>query len=291
MLKEERPKFYSATLALLIHGIIHFPNMDKFVDHLAVEVFLTKNLVPFLLVDLYHTFNTRHEKKGGAFLCCAPLLHLWMRDCMPQYGLFTQSNLTWPQKFSSLSASSILWYKREWGMKDVIARCRGFPNIPLIRMQGCINYNPAILKRQLGYSIFSPPEEKDFIPFIVSTVDPLDSNVKKMRKARPNIVRIDQEWGKKNILAKEPYFVWVKERARVVKMRFLFDPSSFPLMPKLEPILQEDMDKLTNQIKELELENTQLRVQLNRAKECNHVLEDKGKQVCENLRIARRGSQ
>ncbi|XP_050875887.1 uncharacterized protein LOC127079543 [Lathyrus oleraceus] len=54
-------------------------------------------------------------------------------------------------------------------------------------------------------------------------------------------------------------------------------------MPEPEPILQEDMDKLTSQIKELELENTQLRVQLNRAKERNHVLEDKGKQICEKF--------
>lgn len=54
-------------------------------------------------------------------------------------------------------------------------------------------------------------------------------------------------------------------------------------MPEPDPILQENMDKLTNQIKELELENIQLRVQLNSAKERNHVLEDKGKQVCEKI--------
>ena len=121
-------------------------------------------------------------------------------------------------------------------------------------------------------------------------MDPLDSNVKRVRKAWTSIVRIDHEWGKKNILAKEPYYVWVNERARVVKMLFLFDPSSFSLMPEPEPILQEDMDKLTNQFKELELENTQLRVQLNRVEERNHVLEDKGKQVCENFEDRKRGS-
>lgn len=46
-----------------------------------------------------------------------------------------------------------------------------------------------------------------------------------------------------------------------------------------EPILQEDVDKLTNKIKELELENTQLRIQLNRTEQRNEDLEDKGKQV------------
>lgn len=103
-----------------------------------------------------------------------------------------------------------------------------------------------------------------------------------------SIIQIDKEWGKKNILAKEPYFVWVKERARVVKMPFLFYPSSFSLVPKHEPILQEDMEKLTDKIIDLKLENTQLRVQLNRAKERNHTLEDKGKQDCEKFTVSKK---
>ncbi|XP_050895337.1 uncharacterized protein LOC127101956 [Lathyrus oleraceus] len=232
MLKEGIPNFFSATLSLFIHGIVLFPNIDKFVNHLAVKVFLTNNSVSFLLVDFYHTFHTRHEKKGYSFLYCAPLLHLLMRDRIPQHGPFAQSTLTWPQKFASLSANSIPWYKREWDTKEVIARCEGFPNVALIGTQGCINYNPTILKIELGYAILSPPEERDFIPFVVNTVDPLNSNMKRVQKAWINIVCIDQEWGKKNILAKEPYFVWVKERARVVKISFLFYPSSFPLMPE-----------------------------------------------------------
>ncbi|XP_050893147.1 uncharacterized protein LOC127098561 [Lathyrus oleraceus] len=288
MIKKGRPDFCSANLALLIHGIVLFPNVDKFVDQLAVEVFLTKNPVPFLLADFYHTFHTRHDKKGGTFLCCAPMLHLWMRARIPQSGLFAENKLTWPQRFTSLSASLILWYKREWDTKDVIVRCGEFSNVPLIGMQSCINYNPAILKRQLGYAMTSPPEERDFIPFVINTMDPLDSNVKRVRKSWTSIVRIDNEWGKKNILAKEPYYVWVKERARIIKVPFLFYPYSFPLMPEPEPVLQEDMDKLTSQIKELKLENTQLRVQLNRAKERNHVLEDKGKQVCEKFEDSKR---
>ena len=29
--------------------------------------------------------------------------------------------------------------------------CEGFPNVPLIGMRGCINYNPVLAIRQLGY--------------------------------------------------------------------------------------------------------------------------------------------
>ena len=91
----------------------------------------------------------------------------------------------------------------------------------------------------------------------------------------PNWPRV----GQKNILTKEPYFQWVRERYLFVKMPLLYDPSSFLLMPEPEPILQEDVDKLTNQIQDLELENGQLRVRLNRTKQRNFDFEDKGKQV------------
>lgn len=72
MIKEERPDFCIATLALLIYGIILFPNIEKFVDHLAAEIFLTKNPMSFLLTDLYHTFHTRHEKKKAHFSVVLP---------------------------------------------------------------------------------------------------------------------------------------------------------------------------------------------------------------------------
>lgn len=64
-------------------------------------------------------------------------------------------------------------------------------------------------------------------------------------------------------------------------MPFLFYYSSLELEP--EPIIQEDMDKLTDQIRELNLENAQPRFQLSRTKEHNYALEDKGKQVCEEF--------
>ncbi|XP_050916520.1 uncharacterized protein LOC127131651 [Lathyrus oleraceus] len=183
MIQEERPDFSSTTLALLIHGFVLFPNIDKFADPLAVEVFLPNNPVPFLLADFDHTFHTKHEKKGGTFLCCDPLLHLWMRIRMPQHEPFAYRNLSWLQEFSSLSASSILWNKREWEMKDVIARYGGFPNVPLIGTYGCINYNPVLLKRKLGYIMLNPPKDRDLITFIVNTVDPLNSTVKRVRGA------------------------------------------------------------------------------------------------------------
>lgn len=38
---------------------------------------MEKDLVPALLVDVYHTLHVRHKKKRGVMLCCIPWLYLW----------------------------------------------------------------------------------------------------------------------------------------------------------------------------------------------------------------------
>lgn len=92
--KEEKWEFCNAVLALLVHGIVLFPNIDNFIDQMAVEIFLVGNLVAFMLADLYRTFHTRNEKKGGTFLFYAPILHIWMRIHIPQKDHIVSSNLT-----------------------------------------------------------------------------------------------------------------------------------------------------------------------------------------------------
>jgi hypothetical protein len=41
---------------------------------------------------------------------------------------------------------------------------------------------------------------------------------------------------------------------------FIFNASVFPKIPEPKPILPKDMEKLTAKVKELELENTELRI-------------------------------
>lgn len=86
--KEKKWESCIAVLTLLIYGIVLFPNIDNFIDHAAVDIFLSGNPVSFLLAYFYHTFHTLHEKKGGNFLCCAPLLHIWMKTHLPLSGPF-----------------------------------------------------------------------------------------------------------------------------------------------------------------------------------------------------------
>lgn len=132
--------------------------------------------------------------------------------------------------FLSLLANVAQWYKKEWETKGVIFRCGGFPNVPLIGTHGCINYNLVLLKRQLGNVKVSPIKDEDLMPFILNDVDRLNPTVRIARRDWTRIIRIDQEWGKKNVIAKELYTLWEKERAQIIKMPFFFESSSFPQM-------------------------------------------------------------
>ncbi|XP_050877524.1 uncharacterized protein LOC127081295 [Lathyrus oleraceus] len=95
-LEELAPKFkkegdwntFYVMLALLIHVIILFPDIEKFVDHVVTEVFLSGNPVPFLLGDIYHALHARYEKRGGTLLCCAPFLYTWFMQHIPEKGPF-----------------------------------------------------------------------------------------------------------------------------------------------------------------------------------------------------------
>ncbi|KAI5385964.1 hypothetical protein KIW84_072519 [Lathyrus oleraceus] len=147
MEKDGNWKAFYAVLDVLVYGIVLFPNIDHFVDHLAVRIFLSSKHVSFLLEDLHYALHERHEKKGGTILCCAQLLHAWFRSHMPEEGLFLSKELKPSQKFVSLTSNHVKWYIRDWEIEDVIVSIGDFSNMPLIGTKGCINYNPVLYLR------------------------------------------------------------------------------------------------------------------------------------------------
>ncbi|XP_050889211.1 uncharacterized protein LOC127094415 [Lathyrus oleraceus] len=73
--KEDSRDSFEAIFALLISGIMLFPNIDDFVDVNDVRIFLIGNLVPTLLGDTYHYIHHRTKKGGGTILCCVHILY------------------------------------------------------------------------------------------------------------------------------------------------------------------------------------------------------------------------
>ena len=52
---------------------------------------------------------------------------------------------------AGIMGAFVSWFPR-WkeGGAGVLCSCKGFPNVPLIGMRGCINYNLVLAIRQLG---------------------------------------------------------------------------------------------------------------------------------------------
>ncbi|KAL5165430.1 hypothetical protein HKD37_18G050556 [Glycine soja] len=156
-------------LALLVFGIVLFPNVDGLVDLAAIDAFLAyhhskESPVIVVLAYAYDTFDLRCEKSSVRIVCCKSALYVWLvshifnhgsRSVCPLQGhpmCSGNDKTNWEELLAGMTGASISWFPRwkEGGAK-VLCSCEGFPNVPLIRTRGCINYNHVLSIRQLGY--------------------------------------------------------------------------------------------------------------------------------------------
>ncbi|XP_050899533.1 uncharacterized protein LOC127106273 [Lathyrus oleraceus] len=147
-------------IAVSIYGTILFPNQRSFVDINAIRLFVQRNPIPTLIGDVYYSVHNRNEKRrGGLIRCCTQLLYKWFMGYLPTRGAFVLLDRTvnWATKLMGLRAKDIAWTHSSGVGQDFICSCGGFPNVPLIGVQGCINYNPTLLKRQMGFAMEVPP--------------------------------------------------------------------------------------------------------------------------------------
>ncbi|XP_050916584.1 uncharacterized protein LOC127131710 [Lathyrus oleraceus] len=100
---------FNTNLALLIYGIVLFPNMEEIVDLVAIHIFRTLNPIHTFLADAYYSIHVRTQKKKGNIVCCTPLLYRWFISHLPSKGPFVDNkdNLKWSQRIMSLKAEDI----------------------------------------------------------------------------------------------------------------------------------------------------------------------------------------
>ena len=149
-------------LALLIFGVVLFPNVDRLVDLAAmpaIDTFLAfhhskESPIVAILANIYDTFDQRSEKSGARIVCCTSALSVWLvshlfrqegRHVCPQQGhrsCAKKREANWDQLLASIEGASINWFPR-WkeGRTGILFSCEGFPNVPLMGTSGCINYN------------------------------------------------------------------------------------------------------------------------------------------------------
>ncbi|XP_050902226.1 uncharacterized protein LOC127112144 [Lathyrus oleraceus] len=206
---------FEAIFALLIYGIVLFPNIYDFVDVNDIQIFLIGNPVPILLGDTYLSIHHRTKKGGGTILCCAPLLYKWFISHLPRSRLFRENpqKLRWSQRFMSIDQGSIHWYDPSYDVGVIIDSC--------------------------GFFYLNEEESSSLKDRIIHAW----RNIHRKGKDR---------LGRKNCVAFEPYTQWVYGRASEFKMPYALEKPSFPFAitsPSTIPIeymeeIQEVLDRL-----------------------------------------------
>jgi archaellum component FlaC len=249
-------------LALLIFGLVLFPNQKNFVDTAAISVFWAVRVkgedpVPALLADVYYTLHMRHKRKGGLMLCCIPLLYSWFTSHIFSNAttIKIMDDHEWTQKMMTLTEHSVIWFAKKLGREDVTISCGDFPNVPLIGSQGCINYNPMLAVRQLGYPMVEKPDDEALKELILQDMGANDSNMlQKIIRSWEEVHKKGSELRKRGSGNREPYPQWVKERAKSIKLPFIIIPSTQPSSPKPVPVSIEEVNELRATISRLEKE-------------------------------------
>ncbi|XP_050888723.1 uncharacterized protein LOC127093868 [Lathyrus oleraceus] len=222
--------------------------MEKLVDVAAISVFWAVKVkdedpVPALLEDIYHTLQLCFEKKGDAD----------MVERMNGYE--------WSQKLVGLTENAIIWYPHGLNLGDAITSCGDFLNVPLIGSKGCINYNPVLAVRQLGYPITYKPDDRLLEGFVFHDMeDPI--MLRRVTRAWEKVCFRGQDKGKNVIGDKEPYYQWVMKRSQEVKLPFILDPPTQPPPPEPIPISIEEVEALRATIARLGREKEELQISL-----------------------------
>lgn len=210
--KSQKWEAHDTIMALLNFGLVLFPNVEKLVDVAAISVFWAVKVknedpMPALLEDVYYTLHLRFKNKGGLMLCCIPLLYQWFashvfKDVDTIEGM---DGYEWYQKLVGLTEHSIIWYPHGLNMGDTITSCGEFPNVPLIGSKGCINYNPVLAVRQLGYPITYKPDDQLLEGFVFHDMEDLVM-LRRVIQAWEKVCFRGQDKGKGVAGDREPYY-------------------------------------------------------------------------------------
>ena len=100
-------------------------------------------------------------------MCCAITLYKWLMMHMPTKGSFvhTADSSLWSQRIMGLTSYDIIW-KSVIGLKEIIIGYGEFPNVPLMGTRRCINYNPILARRQLGFAMLDRPNEQKVMDIV-----------------------------------------------------------------------------------------------------------------------------
>lgn len=229
----------NARVAALIYGLVMFPNLQlsNFVDSTAWYLFVEGNPVPTLLADTYYSIHTKHGS-DGTIAGYLPILYKWFMSHLPVRGHFkdTKDLLKFSQRIMGLTSHDITWYDPGLCVRNVIASCRQFHNVPLVGTKGCINYNPMLELRQLGFPMNAPPAERHIAETVCCDKKKDPIRAQEAWAAWKAVRRKDKSvLGPRGTEVSESYTAWVKERAKLIMMPYPKEAPLYRQPPAVKP--------------------------------------------------------
>ena len=114
-------------LALIVFGIILFPNVDGLVDLASINAFLAyhhnkESPIVAVLANAYDIFNLRCEKSSARIVCCTPALYVWLvshifhhksRPVCPLQGhrmCVEKGKAKWEELLARMVGASVNWF-------------------------------------------------------------------------------------------------------------------------------------------------------------------------------------
>ncbi|XP_058764815.1 uncharacterized protein LOC131638279 [Vicia villosa] len=205
---------FEDVLALLIYGLVLFPNPDQLIDVHAIKIFLTHNPVPTLLGDILHSLNTRTIKERGTLMCCIPRLSGWLISHLPQSMLKNEQRMQWSRRITLFSHSDIHWCARSYEDITIIYHYGEFPNVPLLGIRGGITYNPSLALHQFGCARGDSPHEMSIQGIVFYYEDDPQGYCQRFIRSWNKVYKVDSKiLGRKNSIPLGPYLIWVRARA------------------------------------------------------------------------------
>ncbi|KAI5443180.1 hypothetical protein KIW84_012010 [Lathyrus oleraceus] len=242
----------------------------------TVCALIARNPIPTLVGDVYYSVHNRNEKRrGGLIRCCAQLLHKWFMGYLPSRGAFAfvllDHTVNWAIRLMGLRAKDIAWTQNGVAGRDFIYSCGSFPNVPLIGVQGCINHNPTLLRRQMGFAMEVPPLEREIQE---SFYFPAEGNLTRLRQvsgAWRNIQRKGKvPFGKVNSRSLPPFDDWLRRRIELTHLPF---PGGDPWCPLIEgphsSVSMEEFLEMKKTRDQLQAEKTELEMSVARIQMAN----------------------
>ena len=226
---------------LTISSITKIPHdMLKSVEYAVIDIFVAvrtrfENPVTAILADTYLALDLCYERKVRKMLCLVHILYVWLMarisdnilgvkcpiELVTRKKLDKRSRKDWALFVTGLNQKKIVWQPSWQQRSKLIYSCEGFPNMPLMGIRGCINYNLVLAQRQFGYQIRGAPIPAVLVPFVCYYQDGfVNDTLCQIRNAWKNILCAERDTRSWSVDRETPYQQWLLDRVREVKLPY-----------------------------------------------------------------------